>query len=270
MIEHSAPTVGGYFCSVRGRAPFSQRRPARARSRACARWSRPTNRSRNRSCRVSEAMQLFYDRGELDKARLLAHRRRDTLVLYALRGRRDYFQGYMVPSTGCLRGFGLEWFPAGFLLRFPHQARPLEVAHVEPYPKLFEVFEEAGEWLDKLGIRNAGSLNDAIQEGRLQEISLVAEALHEARIAKIASEIVGCRRPHPRRARRRPFLVRQDDVLEAARGAAARQRAAPVPAGARRLLRRPRAHAARRARRGRISRRCTRSTCTCSTSTCSR
>ena len=64
------------------------------------------------------------------------------------------------------------------------------MAHVEPYPKLFEVFEEAGEWLDKLGIRNAGSLNDAIQEGRLQEISLVAEALHEARIAKIASEIV--------------------------------------------------------------------------------
>src|SRR5215211_7495714 len=96
----------------------------------------------------------------------------------------------MVPSTGCLRGFGLEWFTAGFLLCFPHQARPLEVAHVEPYPKLFEVFEEAGEWLDKLGIRNAGSLNDAIQEGRLQEISLVAEALHEARIAKIASEIV--------------------------------------------------------------------------------
>ena len=24
MILHSAPTVGGYFCSVRGRAPFSR------------------------------------------------------------------------------------------------------------------------------------------------------------------------------------------------------------------------------------------------------
>jgi uridine kinase len=189
MIEHSAPTVGGYFCAVRGRAPFSHEdlRALEARMREMVAADEPIEKS---VVPVSEATQLFHSRGELDKARLLAHRRRDTLVLYGLRGRRDYFQGYMVPSTGCLRGFGLEWFPAGFLLCFPHQARPLEVAHVEPYPKLFEVFEEAGEWLDKLGIRNAGSLNDAIQEGRLQEISLVAEALHEARIAKIASEIV--------------------------------------------------------------------------------
>jgi uridine kinase len=189
MIEHSAPTVGGYFCAVRGRAPFSHEdlRALEARMREMVAADEPIEKS---VVPVSEATQLFHSRGELDKARLLAHRRRDTLVLYELRGRRDYFQGYMVPSTGCLRGFGLEWFPAGFLLCFPHQARPLEVAHVEPYPKLFEMFEEAGEWLDKLGIRNAGSLNDAIQEGRLQEISLVAEALHEARIAKIASEIV--------------------------------------------------------------------------------
>jgi uridine kinase len=188
MIEHSAPTVGGYFCSVRGRAPFSQEdlRTLETRMRAIVAADEPIAKS---VVPVTDATQLFYDRGELDKARLLAHRRRDTLVLYELRGRRDYFQGYMVPSTGALRGFALEWFTAGFLLCFPHQARPLEVTHVEPYPKLFEVFEEAGEWLDKLGIRNAGSLNDAIQEGRLQEISLVAEALHEARIAKIASEI---------------------------------------------------------------------------------
>ncbi len=188
MIEHSAPTVGGYFCSVRGRAPFSRDdlRALEVRMREIVAADHAIDKS---IVPVSEATQLFSDRGELDKARLLAHRRRDTLVLYALRGRRDYFQGYMVPSTGCLRGFGLEWFPAGFLLCFPHQARPLEVAHVEPYPKLFEMFEEAAGWLDKLGIRNAGSLNDAIQEGRLPEISLVAEALHEARIAKIASEI---------------------------------------------------------------------------------
>jgi uridine kinase len=189
MIEHSAPTVGGYFCSVRGRAPFSREelRALDARMREIVAADEPIVKS---IVPVSEATQLFQQRGETDKARLLAHRRRDTLVLYALRGRPDYFQGYMVPSTGILRGFGLEWFTAGFLLCFPHQARPFEVAHVEPYPRLFEVYEEAGDWLDKLGIRNVGSLNDAIQEGRLQEISLVAEALHEARIAKIASEII--------------------------------------------------------------------------------
>ena len=95
----------------------------------------------------------------------------------------------MVPSTGYLRDFALELFPAGFRLSFPHQANPFELPHVVPYPKLFEVFAEAGAWLDRLGIRNAGALNDAIVEGRLPQVSLVAEALHEARIARIASEI---------------------------------------------------------------------------------
>ena len=34
--------------------------------------------------------------------RLLTYRRKDYLVLYVLRGVRDYFHGYMVPSTGYL------------------------------------------------------------------------------------------------------------------------------------------------------------------------
>jgi uridine kinase len=188
IVEHSAPTVGGYFCEVRGRIAFTQQelRDLEGRMRAIVAANEPILKS---TVPIAQAMQLFHDRGELDKARLLAHRRKETLVLYELRGRRDYFQGYMVPSTGSLRDFSLDWFPDGFLLRFPHQASPFELLPVEPYPKLLEVFDEAGQWLDKLGIRGAGALNDAIVAGRLPEISLVAEALHEARIAKIAAEI---------------------------------------------------------------------------------
>jgi uridine kinase len=138
---------------------------------------------------LQEAVDLFRARGEDDKVRLLAHRQKDNLTLYSLRGRRDYFQGYMVASVGELGHFALHAFPPGFMLQFPHQARPTELTPIVPYPKLFAVFEEAGHWLDRLGIRSAGALNDAIAAGRLPEISLVAEALHEARIAQIASDI---------------------------------------------------------------------------------
>jgi uridine kinase len=188
LVQHAAPSVGAYFCSVRGRGPFSQTELGQLerRMREIVEAGAPITKS---AVPVSQAIRLFQDRGELDKARLLSHRTKDTIVLYELRGRRDYFQGYMVPSTGYLRDFALELFPAGFRLCFPHQANPFEVPHVVPYPKLFEVFAEAGEWLDRLGIRNAGALNDAIAEGRLPQVSLVAEALHEARIARIAAEI---------------------------------------------------------------------------------
>jgi uridine kinase len=62
-----------------------------------------------------------------------------------------------------------------------------------PYPKLFKVFERRSALLDRLGFRSVGALNDAIAEGRLRQISLMAEALHEASIAQIASEIASAR-----------------------------------------------------------------------------
>lgn len=188
IVQHSAPTVGAYFCAVRGRIPFSPGELAtlEARMRHIAELNEPIVRS---ATTVPAAIELFTDRGEGDKARLLAHRQKESIALHELRGRRDYFQGYMAWSTGCLRDFALEWFRDGFLLRFPHQTSPFELAPVEPYPKLLETLTEAGEWLDTLGIRSAGALNDAILQGRLPEISLVAEALHEGRIARIAADI---------------------------------------------------------------------------------
>jgi len=187
-IEHSATTVGAYFCEVRGHAPFTQDelRRIEARMRAIVKADEPIVRT---PMPLTQAIEAVKARGDLETARLLAHRQKDDLVLYSLRGRQDYFQGYMVPSTGCLPHFALHAFPPGFFLQFPHQRQPQALPPITPYPKLFQVYEEAGHWLDRLGIRGAGVLNDAIAAGRLQEISLVAEALHEARIASIAQDI---------------------------------------------------------------------------------
>jgi uridine kinase len=187
-IEHSASTVGGYFCEVRGRDPFTQVElwQIEERMREIVAADEPIIRV---PVPVSEAMKLFEARGEEEKVRLLAHRQKEQVMLYTLRGREDFFQGYMAASTGCLGYFALHAFPPGFLLQFPHQSRPTEIGPLAPYPKLFRVYEEAGHWLDRLGIRGTGALNDAIAAGRLPEVSLVAEALHEARIAEIAHDI---------------------------------------------------------------------------------
>ena len=155
-------------------------------------------------------MAIFEARGETDKARLLAHRQQDVYVLYELCGRQDYFQGYMLPSTGRLRRFALHPLGAGFVLQYPHTARPGELARFEAYPRLFQAFAQAGDWLDTLGIRGTGALNDAIQ-GRLPEVSLVGEALHEAHITRIAADISPAARRYAwswLRARHRPAKQR--------------------------------------------------------------
>ena len=188
FVEHAAATAGAYFCEVRGRAPFSQAelRQIEDRMQALVREDRPFVK---RQAPVAEAIALFQARGEDDKARLLGHRQKDTLVLYSMNGHQDYLQGYMTPSTGYLGTFALHAFPPGFLLQFPHQDNPDDLTPNSPYPKLFTVFEEYSDWLNRLGIRGAGALNDAIAAGRLPEISLVAEALHEGRLARIAADI---------------------------------------------------------------------------------
>lgn len=192
FVEHAAATAGGYFCELARREPFTQDElnGIEARMRAIVAEDRPFSKTQ---VPLSEAIELFRERGEEDKARLLAHRQKGTLVLYRLNGHQDYLQGYMVPSTGYLRTFALHAFPPGFLLQFPHVDNPDGLTPYAPYPKMFAVFEENTHWLNRLQIRGAGALNDAIVSGRLAEVSLVAEALHEGRLARIAADIAAQR-----------------------------------------------------------------------------
>ncbi len=191
-IDHSATTAGAYYCQIRGRRPFTQEELNLVGAQMCEIVSEDAPISLT-EVPTSEAIAMFRNRGEEDKARLLSYRVKDTIPLYMLRGRQDYLQGFMVPSAGCLRWFALHAFPPGFMLQFPRHGTPTSLNPIAPYPKLFGVFEESGRWLDRLGIRSTGVLNDAIAAGRLPEVSLVAEALHEARIAQIAADIAARR-----------------------------------------------------------------------------
>jgi uridine kinase len=138
---------------------------------------------------LNDAVSLFEARGDSDKVRLLKHRRKAYLTLYDLRGFRDYFHGYMVPSTGYLTVFALQTYPPGFILRFPRSDPPMLLQPVVDYPKLVGVFREYGEWMELMGIADVGSLNDVITGERVREVVLVSEALHEQRVARIAEDI---------------------------------------------------------------------------------
>jgi uridine kinase len=186
-VDHSL-TFGGYFCQVQGRAPFSAEELARveAKMREIVATNEPILKTR---VPLSDAIALFEARGDDDKVRLLNRRRKSYLTLYKLRGFRDYFHGYMVPSTGYLSVFSLQTYPPGFILRFPRSNPPMQLQPMVDYPKLVSVFREYGEWMSLMGIHDVGCLNDVIASEKMREVVLVAEALHEQRLARIAEEI---------------------------------------------------------------------------------
>jgi uridine kinase len=125
----------------------------------------------------------------MDKVQLLIYRKKNYLTLYMLGDNCDYHHGYMVPSTGYLKWFSLVCTGEGFTLRFPRRHRPTELLPLADYPTLLRTFWQYGDWLRRLGIHSAGALNDAIHAGRMQEIILVSEALHEQQIADIADQV---------------------------------------------------------------------------------
>ena len=186
-VDHSL-TFGGYFCQVQGREPFSTEELAslEAKMREIVATDEPILKTR---VPLSDAIALFEARGDDDKVGLLNRRRKSYLTLYRLRGFRDYFHGYMVPSTGYLSVFSLQAYPPGFILRFPRTNPPMQLQPIVDYPKLVSVFREYGEWMALMGIHDVGCLNDVIASERVREVVLVAEALHEQRLARIAEEI---------------------------------------------------------------------------------
>ncbi len=194
-VDHSL-TFGGYFCQVRGREAFTPEELKRieGRMREIVEADEPITREK---LTLTEAIAFFRSRGDMDKVRLLKHRSKNDLALYGIRGVRDYFPGYMVPSTGYLRWFALRDCPPGFVLQFPRRIDPTRLQPYKAYPKLMAVFHEYGEWMRLMHVEDVGGLNEAIAHDRTREVILVSEALHEQRIAQIAQEIQE-RRPQVR------------------------------------------------------------------------
>ncbi|MCS7010332.1 MAG: nucleoside kinase [Anaerolineales bacterium] len=187
FIDHSI-SAGGYYCHVKQRPPLTPQELMflEAEMRRLVEADLPFERQ---TMPVEEAIAHFERKNYPDKVALLRHRRKPYVTLYRLGEHLDYHHGYMVPSTGYLKWFALTPTDSGFLLRFPRRSAPTTIAPPKEYPKLLTAFREYGEWLERLGIENVGSLNAAIEAGRSREIILVSEALHEQRIAEIARQI---------------------------------------------------------------------------------
>lgn len=140
------------------------------------------------SAKTQYAEQLFKEKGQYDKERLLHYRRSSRVNLYELDGVVDYFYGFMAPSTGMLKYFDIVPYESGFVLLFPG-ANSRSVEPLVTSNKLFHTLDDSREWSKMLGIGTIGSLNDAIAAGRGQEIMLLQEALMEQKIGNLAAQI---------------------------------------------------------------------------------
>ena len=134
------------------------------------------------------ARELFADMGLYEKERLMTYRRSSSVNIYRMEKMADYFYGYMVPSTGYLKWFDLDLLEEGFLLLFPGKGTEVAKERSE-FEKLSQTMKESKEWSSMLGIGTVGALNEAISQGRGNDVILLQEALMEERIGALAARI---------------------------------------------------------------------------------
>lgn len=176
----------GYYCELEGDQP-SREYLVRLQNEM-ERLAEEKIPLQKRSISTDEAVALFRELGMYDKERLFSYRRSSKVNIYSIGHYMDYFYGYMVPDTGYLKYFGLERYENGFVVLFPDKNTKVP-AKFAPSHKLFHVLRESAEWGEKMEIGTIGALNDAVAQGRIRDVILVAEALMERKIGTLAEQI---------------------------------------------------------------------------------
>ncbi len=138
---------------------------------------------------IEEAQAIFGSYGMDSKVNILNYRKSDTVNIYQCGELKNYFYGYMVPSTRYIHEFKMIKYDEGVILMHPTKYSPFQVPAFEESPKIAEIFRESERWGNIMDIGYVGNLNDLIKAEKHTELIQIAEALHEKKVAAIADQI---------------------------------------------------------------------------------
>ncbi|PKM88501.1 MAG: AAA family ATPase [Firmicutes bacterium HGW-Firmicutes-12] len=144
---------------------------------------------------IMKAKEYLEKYNREDTVDLLDSLQWENVTIYNTEKYASFSNTILVPHTGLLDTFLLEPYAKGFLLRFPDEDNPTELAPKYKLPKLAQVWQESEEWASILGVRNLSGLINLFKKSTSEANTLihVGEALQEKKIASIADEIYSLR-----------------------------------------------------------------------------
>lgn len=195
-IDYSLPS--GLYCEIREKTPHEDGRPMvykildeeidiiKAKMQAIIQANLPFSKEKMQK---DEAMALYIDNNQPEKAALIQTIGRYSVNVYFLGGQADTFYGPLVPSTGYLKYFDLMGFNEGFCMQFPMEGSISKVLPMKRQSLLASALEEHSDWCNLLSVRGLGVLNKVTQHHRTKDLINLSEALHERKYAAIADQI---------------------------------------------------------------------------------
>lgn len=133
----------------------------------------------------------FYEETNASKGRLQYDLKGNKeIYMYYCGNYYNYCFGVLANRTGVIDIFDIIKYDDGFLIRYPSSKNPTQLAEFKETKKLSWALEEFEKIHSVLDVNTVYKLNKTIEENRIEDIIMLAEALHEKKIANIADDIL--------------------------------------------------------------------------------
>ena len=138
-----------------------------------------------------EQAKELYDKTNTSKGRLQYDlKENDKIDMYYCEDYYNYCYGTLANQTGKIEKFEIIKYYEGFLIRYPSSKHPEIIKPFEATKKLSWALEEYEKIHKVLDVNTVYKLNKTIEEKRIKDVIMLAEALHEKKIANIADDIL--------------------------------------------------------------------------------
>ncbi len=132
----------------------------------------------------------FYKQNNTSKGRLqLDLKDNEEIYMYYCENYSNYCFGTLANRTGIINNFEIIPYSDGFLICYPSSKSPNKMQKFKSTKKLAWALEEYEKIHKILNMNTLYKLNKSIEENKMKEVIMLAEALHEKKIANIADDI---------------------------------------------------------------------------------
>ena len=137
-----------------------------------------------------EAINFFNKKKMYDKANILKYISNTYINLYRIDNIYDYFYGKLAYSTSQINLFDICKLDDGYVLKLPTVYHPDKLSYEIKHNKLQDIFHDAVNFSNNIGIKNVSELNNRVSLGKVQDIILMSEAYYDRQLMNLADTII--------------------------------------------------------------------------------
>lgn len=141
------------------------------------------------SVNTEEAKAIYAKMNRPDKAAILTYRPESIVNIYKCGDYYDYLHAYMVPSTGCVKGYIMHPYSPGIILQYPRHELDGEIPEFQEESTYGKTLSRARSWQAKTNMQTIVDVNKRVESGSVLDFVQMCEARHNSMLGELGSMI---------------------------------------------------------------------------------